>query len=205
MSTPSGRFPYPIDGSDPGSRSERNESNQQRPNQDDDAAWSRYAPKRARLMHGGPPVRFGKALVIDVPRFLVSPHPTESGAGQSRSTVEPRSRSVCPTSSGPELLRNAKPIRAGPVSPWSPASIPALRLNIEGPGASIPGLKRREAEFDWPPADPNSPQCHDKSAEKTAERLPFRVSPEPGCLVAPALVRAQRRNSGASLLTRPYG
>src|SRR6516162_6784224 len=104
MSTPSGRLPYPIDGSDPRSRSERDESNQQRPEEDDDAAWSHYAPKRARLMHGGPPVRFGKAVVIDVPRFLVSPKSTESGPGQFRPTVESHTRSPSPTSSGLELL-----------------------------------------------------------------------------------------------------
>jgi len=170
MSTPSGRLPYPIDGSDPRSRSERIESNQQRPEEDDDAAWSRYAPKRARLMHGGPPVRFGKAPVIDVPRFLVSPHATESGPGQSRTAEGPRTRSPCPTSSGPELLGSAKPIRAGPVSPWSPASIPALRLDIEGPGASLPCLKRLDAEF-GSLADRISPRRHDHTAEKTAERI----------------------------------
>jgi len=193
MSTPSGRLPYPIDGSDPRSRSERNESNQQRLEEDDDAAWSRYAPKRARLIHGGPPVRFGKALVIDVPRFLVSPASTNSDPRQSRPAEEPRTRSPYPASSDPELLRSAKPIRAGPVSPWSPASLPALRLNIEGPGASIPCLKRQDAEFDWLPADPVSALRHDQRAKKTAEGAGLHGPPEPGCLVAPALVRAQRR------------
>jgi hypothetical protein len=205
MSTPSGRLPYSIDRSDPRSRSERIESNQQRPEEDDEAARSRYAPKRARLMQGGPPIRFGKAVVIDVPRFLVSPDRRESGPGQSKPAEGPRTRSPCPTSSSPELLGSAKPIRAGPVSPWSPASIPALRLNIERPGASLPCLMRQDAEFGRLPADPISPQRHHQTPEKAAERIGLHGPPEPGGLVPPALVRAQRRKAGASLLTSPYG
>jgi hypothetical protein len=183
MSTPLGRLPYPIDGSDPRSRSETKESNRRRPEEDADAARSRYAPKRARLMQGGPPVRFGQAVVIDVPRFLVAPDSTESGPG----------------------LGSAKPIRAGPVSPWSPASIPALRLNTEGPGASLPCLVRQDAGLGWLPADPISPRRHHQTPGKAAERAGLHGPPEPGGLVAPALVRAQRRKAGASLLTSPYG
>jgi hypothetical protein len=78
-------------------------------------------------------------------------------------------------------------------------SIPALRLNIEGPGASLACLKRQDAEFDWLPADPISPRRDAHTAEKSAERIGLHG------LVAPALVRAQSRKAGASLLKSPYG
>ena len=79
-------------------------------------------------------------------------------------------------------------------------SIPALRLNTEGPGASLPCLEREDPEFGRLPAEPIGPRRHDET-----ERIGPPGSPEPNGLVPPALVRAQRRKAGASFLTSPYG
>ena len=59
--------------SDSSSRTESDESTPPRPEQDDDVAQSPFVPQRARLIPGGPPVRLGEPLLIDVPRFLVEP------------------------------------------------------------------------------------------------------------------------------------
>jgi hypothetical protein len=77
-----------------------------------------------------------------------------------------------------------------------------LRLNIEGPGASFHCLKRQDADLVRLQADPINPRRHQQTAEKTPERIGPHGSPEP---LPPALVRAQRRKAGASLLTSPYG
>ena len=62
-----------INRSDASSRTESGESTPPRPEQDDDVAQSPFVPQRARLIPGGPPVRLGEPLLIDVPRFLVEP------------------------------------------------------------------------------------------------------------------------------------
>ena len=151
---------------------------------------SPYAPKRARLMRGGPPVPLGEPRV-DVPRFLVAPDSIDD-PGQSQPAVRPRSRSLGRTSSGSELLGSARPILVGPASRSSPASIPALRPDTEGPEASVRWLKLR-ANLDRLLFDPVPPHGH-QTAENAGQCGGVRRSPEPQDFVPPALARAQRRN-----------
>jgi len=151
---------------------------------------SPYAPKRARLMRGGP-VHLGEPRV-DVPRFLVAPDSIDD-PGQSQPAARPRSRSLGRTSSGSELLGSARPILVGPASRSSPASIPALRPDTEGPEASVRWLKLQSANLDRLLVDPVPPHGHE-TAENAGQCGGFRRSPEPEDFVPPALARAQRKN-----------
>jgi hypothetical protein len=148
---------------------------------------SPYAPKRARLMRGGPPVYLGEPRV-DLPRFLVAPDSIDD-PGQSKPAARPRSRLLGWTNSGSELLGSARPILVGPASLLNPASIPALRLDAEGPEASLRWLKLQSADLDRLLVEPVPRPRH-----QTAEIAGRCGGREPEDFVPPALVRAQRRN-----------
>ena len=148
---------------------------------------SPYAPKR-RLIRGGP---LGEPRV-DVPRFLVAPDSIDD-PGQSQPAARPRSRSLGRTSSGSELLGSARPILVGPASRSSPASIPALRPDTEGPEESLRWLKLQSANLDRLLVDP-VPRHRHQTAENAGRCGGVRRSPEPEDFVPPALARAQRRN-----------
>ena len=152
---------------------------------------SPYAPKRARLMRGGPPVPLGEPRV-DVPRFLVAPDSIDD-PGQSQPAARLRSRSLGRTSSGSELLGSARPILVGPASRSSPASIPALRPDTEGPEASVRWLKLQSADLDRLLVDP-VPRHRHQTVENAGRCGAIRRSPEPEDFVPPALARAQRKN-----------
>src|SRR5215468_3319704 len=147
---------------------------------------SPYAPKR-RLIRGGP---FGEPCV-DVPRFLLAPDSID-GSG-SQPAARPRSRSLRRMSSGSELLGSARPLLVGPASRSSPASVPALRLDAEGPEASLRWLKLQTANLDRLLVDPVPRHGH-QTAENAGQCGGVRRSPEPEDFVPPALARAQRRN-----------
>ena len=147
---------------------------------------SPYAPKR-RLIRGGP---LGEPRV-DVPRFLVAPDSIDDSGSQP--AARPRSRSLRRMSSGSELLGSARPLLVGPASRSSPASVPALRLDAEGPEASLRWLKLQSADLDRLLHDPGPRHGH-QTAENAGQCGGVRRSPEPEDFVPPALARAQRRN-----------
>ena len=178
-----------IPGSDSASRTESKESAPRRP--EEDAARSPYVPKRARLMHGGPPLHLGKPLVIDVPRFLAAPDQPAAG---------PRNCSPC----GPELLGSARSIRATPATRLSPASIPALRLDVQGREASR-WLKRQRADLDRLHVAPLSLPYPHQRAENVGGCTGVRCSLKPENQVPPALMRAQLRNADGPALKRLRG
>jgi hypothetical protein len=90
MSILSGHLLHPENGFDSALRTESKESAPRRP--EEDAARSPYAPKRARLMHGGPPLHLGKPLVIDVLRFLAAPDSIDADPEPFTLPGEQRSR-----------------------------------------------------------------------------------------------------------------
>jgi hypothetical protein len=186
-----------ILGSDSPSRTESKESAPRRP--EEDAARSPYAPRRARLMHGGPPLHLGKPLVSDVPRFLTAPDSIDADPWQSQPVAGPRNCSPC----GPGLLGSARPIRTRPAT-LSPASIPALRLDIEGREASR-RLKRQSADLDRPRSAPLSPPYPHQTAENAGGCTAVRRLLEPENQVPPALMRAQLRNADGPALKRLRG
>src|SRR6516164_2360286 len=147
---------------------------------------SPYAPKR-RLIRGGP---LGEPRV-DVPRFLVAPDSIDDSGSQP--AARPRSRSLRRMSSGSELLGSARPLLVGPASRSSPTSVPALRLDAEGPEASLRWLKLQSANLDRLLVDPVPRHGH-QTAENAGRCSGVRRSPEPEDFVPPALARAQRRN-----------
>ena len=191
----SGHLLHPKNGFDSASRTESNESAPRRP--EEDAARSPYAPKRARLKHGGPPLHLGKPLVIDVLRFLAAPDLIDADPG-------PRNRSPYRASSGPELLGSARPIRATPATHLSPASIPALRFDVQGREASR-WLKRQSADLNRLHVTPLSPPYPHQTAENAGGCAGVRCSLEPENQVPPALMRAQLRNADGPALKRLRG
>ena len=147
---------------------------------------SPYAPKR-RLIRGSP---LGEPCV-DVPRFLLAPDSIDDSGSQP--AARPRSRSFRRMSSGSELLGSARPLLVGPASRSNPASVPALRLDAEGPEASLRWLKLQSADLDRLLVDPVPRHGH-QTAENAGRCSGVRRSPEPEDFVPPALARAQRRN-----------
>ena len=151
----------PINSSDSPSLMESKEAAGPGPEQNH-AARSPYAPKRARLTREGPPVHLGKPLVIDVPRFLIVPDSIDD-AGQSQPN-----RSPCRRSSGSELLGSDGAIRRGPPSS-SPASTPALRLDIDVPEEGLQRLKRKSPVPDRLRVDALIPEHGHQAAENTGQ------------------------------------
>ena len=182
MSILSGHLLHPENGFDSALRTESKESAPRRP--EEDAARSPYVPKRARLMHGGPPLHLGKPLVIDVPRFLIAPDSIDD-AGQSQPN-----RSPCRRSSGSELLGSDGAIRRG-TARSSPASTPALRLDTDVLEEGLQRLKRKSPVPDRLRVDALIPQHGHQAAENTGQCARVRGSLEPENL-PPALMRAQR-------------
>ena len=126
-----------------------------------------------------------------MPRFLVAPDSIDDSGSQP--AARPRSRSLARKSSGSELLGCARPLLVGPASRSSPASVPALRLDAEGPEASLRWLKLQSANLDRLLVDPVPRHGH-QTAENAGQSGGVRSSPEPEDFVPPALARAQRRN-----------
>ena len=185
MSNRSGQSLYPNGASDSSLRTERNGSNQSGPEHDGNSVWLPYAPKRARLMRGGPPVYLGLPVVSDLPRFLVAADSIDNPE-QSRPAARPRNLLPC---------WSPKPNPVESVGCSNSVSIPALRLDIEGFEASLRHLKRQVADLGWPQADRLSPLHRHPTAENTAENiLGVGGSTE---LLPPALVRAAQRKKAS--------
>ena len=174
----------PINGSDSPSPTESKEAAGPGPEQNNHAARSLYAPKRARLTREGPPVHLGKPLVIDVPRFLIAPYSIDD-AEQSQPN-----RSPCRKSSGSELLGSDGAIRRG-TARSSPASTPALRLDADVLEEGPQRIERKSPALDRLRVDALIPQHGHQAAENTGQCARVRGSLEPENL-PPALMRAQR-------------
>src|SRR5215471_4330573 len=95
MITLSGQSPHPINDSDSGVANGKQGGDPTPAGKSEDAALSRYAPKRARLMRGGKP------LAIDVPRFLLAPDWISANPGQSLPATRSPHGSLSRASSDP--------------------------------------------------------------------------------------------------------
>jgi hypothetical protein len=181
-----GQSLYPKGASDSSLRTESNGSNQSGPEHDGNSVWLPYAPKRARLKRGGPPVYLGLPVVSDLPRFLVA---ADSIDNPEPSRLAAKSRNLLP------CLTSPKPNPEESVGRSNSVNIPALRLDIEGFEASLRRLKRQIADLGWPHADPVSPLHRHPTAESMGGNI-LGVGRSTD-LVPPALVRAAQRKKAS--------
>jgi hypothetical protein len=95
----------------------------------------------------------------------------------------------------------------GPASRSNPASVPALRLDAEGPEENLRWLKLQSADLDRLLFD-SVPRHRHQTVENAGRCGGIQRSPEPEDFVPPALARAQRKNiktSRGRLLTLVMG